>query len=284
MSSMVSNDACAWQISNDDIEMPAEVADQLKDLEIGAEPMAAAASATNSPLSQTMSSDTNPPEFSSLSSPSTTSSKLNPKSTDIVFEKKLAILNDDEKSMEDYAKALEYVNSGQDEKAQQYLEKSLAAFPMHTQSRVELARIYLKYHRDLDAQSTLEEGLRLSETNADFLKMMAVIHERRGEPKVALNYLTKIPIEKQKDKNTVALMGHMYQRVGSFGKAKEQYARLMEFEPHNPLWLLGMAIALDSQGNKKSALEHYKRIQEDPSIDYKLLKYVENRVLNLEES
>lgn len=195
------------------------------------------------------------------------------------FKKNIALLNEDEQASVEYLEALEHLQSGREKKAIPLLEQSIAKAPRLLQARLELAKVYLRNHRDLDAQCTLEDGLDLSENHPEFLKLLAMIYEKRDQVEEALNCLRKIPVDKQNEKNTVALMGHLYHRLGHHSKAKEQYKWLMQNEPRNPMWILGLAVALESEGNKNAALEQYKKIQSEFGVDIKVSSFVEDRIL-----
>lgn len=197
------------------------------------------------------------------------------------FQKMSAELSEEEQAIVDYSEALEAIRLGQDVKAQKILEGNIARFPIHSMSRAELAKLYLKQHRDLDAEVVLEEGLRLSEKHPEFLKLMAITYERRGELNKSMDYLSKIPLDQQNDCEVVAMWAHIYQNLGHYSKARSQYQRLIQFESNNPLWTLGLAMAYDSEGNKKSALEKYEQLQSAGGVDSKIMHYVQERIASL---
>lgn len=204
--------------------------------------------------------------------------------TEPTFEKTLTILSNDEQAAIDYSRALELTNAGQEHKALRLLEQSLSAAPRHTATRAELARLYMKENRDLDAEIILTEGLKLTDQNSEFLKLMAIVFERRGDTSAALGYLAKIPEDQKHDKDTLALLGHIYQRLGYYARARQQYNRLTQIEPSNPLWILGHTMALDSEGKNKEALKGYHRLQSNSTLDPELMKYIEERVVALKKS
>jgi len=195
-----------------------------------------------------------------------------------MFEKKAIQMSDEEQAMMDYSQALEYINDGNESKAENLLSNAVLRYSLHVPSRIELARIYLKAQRDTEAEQLVLGGLKHHENHVELLKLMALIMERRSKYDVALEYMNKIPPDKKNDKNTVILLGHIYQRTGNYAQAKEQYHRLLNFEPNNPLWLLGMTMALDGLENWSEALEGYKKLQANPTLEYSLLKYIDERI------
>lgn len=197
-----------------------------------------------------------------------------------VFEKRPAKLENNEQAIIEYSQAQEYMNVGDDLKAVTFLERGLAKAPNQVLIRMELARLYLKLNRDLDAESLLESGLKLSPNHPELLKLSAVMFERRGEMDRALESLNKIPINKRSDIKTTAFLGHLLQLTGHYSKAREQYERLQRAEPRNPLWLLGIAVSFDAEGNKKEALENYEKLKLE-SMNSKMSDYAHKRILAL---
>jgi len=237
----------AWTVSEKPIEMPAGLEEELGE----------APAKERSSLSKTPHKD---------------------KGTETAFEKNTVPFSDNEQAMLDYSQALEFTNQGRDDKAISLLTQTVYSYPTHVLSRTELARLYLKQNRDNEAQSVLEEGLKYTEDHPDLLKYLAICFERQNDPDNALQCLNKIPEERKYDKTTVALAAHIYQTTGHYSLARQQYFRLLQFEPKNTLWLLGLSIAFDSEGNKDAALEGYQKVKREAGIDSSLLEYVNTRI------
>lgn len=194
-----------------------------------------------------------------------------------VFQKTTSSLNEEEQAAYDYSHAVKQFDLGETFQAERVLINALNSKPDHHVSRKELATLYLKREQLIEAEHILQEGLRLDENNADFLKLMAVIHDKRSEPDKALGLLVKVKDSKQ-DKNYFAFLGHIYQQTGQYGLARQQYFRLLQLEPRNPTWLLGVSIALDAEGKKSAALEGYQQLINEGRMDPKVLEYVQDRI------
>jgi len=197
------------------------------------------------------------------------------------FEKKEATLTKEEDAVADYHHALSLISAGDNLQAEEVLLNIMKKVPSYRGVRVELAKVYLKANRTPEAEKLLKEGLLLSENYAEFMKLMAIIHERKNEPELALEYIDKIPNKLKQDLTTAAFVGQLYQQTGRFALARNQYYQLLQREPYNPVWLLGVAIALDSEGKRKEALDGYRRLQSEGSLERDLLRYVEERIDHL---
>ncbi len=194
-----------------------------------------------------------------------------------LFEKRETTLTAEEAAVGDYRQALNHRDNGEFLQAERLLKTALTQMPTHHPTRVELATLYLKRNQLDEAEMLLSEGLRLEENNPDFLRLMAVMYDKKEEPDKALVLLVKVK-DSRKDKNYVAFLGHIYQQTGRFALARQQYYRLLQEEPENPLWLLGVSLALDAEGQKEAALEGYRKITADGSLEPHVLEYVQDRI------
>lgn len=194
------------------------------------------------------------------------------------FEKRETTLTTEEEASSDFRQALKYRENGETLQAERLLKSALMQMPTHHAARVELATLYLKRNHLEETEMLVSEGLRLDENNPDFLRLMAMVYDRREDPEKALALLAKVKDSRKQDKNYVAFLGHIYQQTGRFALARQQYYRLLQEEPENSLWLLGVSIALDAEGQKAAALEGYRKITADGSLDPQVLQYVHDRI------
>jgi len=193
------------------------------------------------------------------------------------FEKTEAATTGEEQAVNDYRRALQHLAQGESLQAEKLLRNSLIQFPNYHDARAELSTVYLKRNQIEEAEVILQEGLSLDENNADFLRLMAMVYDRKGDPEAALALLVKVK-DSRKDKSYVAFLGHIYQETGRYALARQQYYRLLQEEPKNPLWLLGVSVALDGEGQRGPALEGYRRLLSEGNVDPAILKYVQERV------
>jgi len=195
-----------------------------------------------------------------------------------VFEKTRASFTLEEHVAMEHQRALQFFDKKDFIKGEAILIEILDQTPRHHESRIELANFYLKEERVEAAETILLEGLKLDENHPDFLRLMAMVHDRKGEPDKALAFLVKVKDSRKQDRNYIAFLGHIYQQTGRYSLARQQYFRLLEMEPKNPLWLLGVSIALDAEGQRNAALEGYQRLTAEGNIDPSILKYVQDRI------
>lgn len=206
------------------------------------------------------------------------SAKKGDKESGVYFQKNRSSLTLDEQANYDYQYALKQFDKGDTLQAEQLLINTLHKKPEHHTSRVELATLYLKRDNLIEAENVLLEGLRIDENHPDFLKLLAMVHDKKEEPDKALSLLVRVKDSRRHDKNYIAFLGHVYQQTGQYGLARQQYFRLLRAEPQNPLWLLGVSIALDAEGQRDAALEGYQQLSAEGRVDPKILRYVQERI------
>ena len=204
--------------------------------------------------------------------------KKAPDSDKGLFEKTRSSFTLEEHVAMEHQRALQFFDKKDLIKAEAILIEILDQMPRYHESRIELANFYLKEERVEAAETILLEGLKLDENHPDFLRLMAMVQDRKGEPDKALAFLVKVKDSRKQDKNYIAFLGHIYQQTGRYSLARQQYFRLLEMEPKNPLWLLGVSIALDAEGQRDAALEGYQRLTAEGNIDPSVLKYVQDRI------
>ncbi len=204
--------------------------------------------------------------------------KKTPGSEKGVFEKTHASFTLEEHVALEHRRALQYFDKKEFIKAEALLIEVLDQMPRYHHSRIELANFYLKEDRLDAAETVLLEGLKLDENHPDFLRLMAMVHDRKGDPDKALAFLVKVKDSRKQDKSYIAFLGHIYQQTGRYSLARQQYFRLLEIDPKNPLWLLGVSIALDAEGQRDAALEGYQRLTAEGNLEPGILEYVQNRI------
>ncbi|MBP6103635.1 MAG: tetratricopeptide repeat protein [Gammaproteobacteria bacterium] len=197
------------------------------------------------------------------------------------FEKRPAQLSVAEEMNVDYKRALYHYAKGNDVKAEPLFLRVLSERLDYHPARVALATLYLQQKKLDLAQNLLLEGLLLDEYHPDFLRLVAYIHDRRQAPEKALELLTKVRNHQRQDKHYISFLGYIYQKTGHYDLARQQYFRLLEKEPYDPAWLLGLSIALESEGERESALEGYKRLSDKMGVDPNIVKYAKERMLAL---
>lgn len=198
-----------------------------------------------------------------------------------LFQKTPAKLSASESARLEYNRAMHYINQNEPLKAEPLLMRVLEEQLDDHPARIALASLYLEQGNINEAEPLLLEGLKIDEYHPDFLRLTAVVYDRKQDPEKALGFLTKIKDHQKRDKQIVAFFGYLYQKTGHYSLARQEYFRLLQSEPQNPLWLLGVSMAFDFEGQRESALDGYRRLTKQNNIEPGIVKYAQNRILFL---
>jgi len=197
------------------------------------------------------------------------------------FNKKLSKLTAKETVEVNYWRAIGYMKQKDTATAEALLIANLHQDPRHHLSRIELSALYLRNELWEEAEGFLQKGLKEDSRNSDFLRLMAMLHNAKGEPEKALELLLKIKEPGVHRRDYISLLGHVYQQLGHATLARKQYFRLLQAEPNNPIWLLGVTMSLDSEGQREPALEGYRRLAKESAVEPEVLQYIRDRIAAL---
>ena len=203
---------------------------------------------------------------------------INVKNKRFSFEKKQSVVSSEEQSQTNYKKAEYFFQKKDFAKAEYFLNQILDQQCDYHLARSLLAKVYLEQRKLEDAKNCLVEGLNLDEHQTDFLRLLAVVHDRLEESEKALSVLLKVKNDSRTDRKYMSFLAYLYQKTGRYDLAKQQYFRLLEQEPTNAHWMLGVSVAFDSEGQKPEAALWYQKLTLSENIDPLVKQYAENRL------
>ncbi|MDB6096696.1 MAG: hypothetical protein JWM09_974 [Francisellaceae bacterium] len=197
--------------------------------------------------------------------------------------KKAVPLTLEEQTLIEYEKAYEVLNKGDQKLAEIQFLKILQKNPMQHLTRSELGSLYIKLGQIEQADLLIKEGLKMAPLEVSFLQLGAIIHELKNEYKEALSYLLMVPQEHQFNINYISHLATVYFELNKAELAKAQYMRLVQMEPSNNKWWLGLSLSLDLLSDKNRALQSYKKTQSLGGFDPSVMDYIHQRILSLNQ-
>ena len=155
------------------------------------------------------------------------------------------------------------------------LEQYLVSDPESVSTVVALFRLYLQMD-DLDmAEQLLVGSSRLP--SLTILEMKAQIKVHQGDLLGAVKMLESVTPDY--DETTYhALLAGLYQKMGRFEEAARHYRYLLNNEPGQGVFWLGLAVSLDSLNSDKEALSAFQRTRDTGHYDGDVQHYVEERI------
>ena len=161
------------------------------------------------------------------------------------------------------------------------LYRILKRDPQQLKARATLATILMQQQDRVSAVKILSEGLRLHPDNADLIKLYAKLLFEEGQLEQALAWLQQAQPDISVDPDYYALMAAVLQRRKDYPDAGQLYRRLVEIQPANGVWWIGLGISLEGTGHSAEALQAYANARKDRTLTADLSHYIDTRIKTL---
>ena len=181
-----------------------------------------------------------------------------------------------------FNKALDYIEAGNNHEAIYVLELILVKFPGSNDARESLAAIYFSEGEVNQAENIINEGLRIQPNALNLNIMKARILYDQNKAAEALNLLNKFHPEFKEETDFYGLRAALLQSLGCTNEAGSLYKALVEFQPGNGQYWLGYAIALEQKNAMQQAAAAYKRVSESFDVEPSVRSYAEERLKTLQ--
>ena len=167
------------------------------------------------------------------------------------------------------------------QKAEGLFEEVLLLTPQNNLARQQLAALWFGRQDYQAAVNLLQQGISQAPNNIEFRLMQARIFQRQGNFRAAYDVL----IEKAQTPNVdyQALLANAAQQSQQFNAAIEAYQFLMQAQPQQAKWLLGLAVAYDSDSQFEQALLAYKQAVQQGGLSATTLNFAKQRLQELGE-
>lgn len=139
------------------------------------------------------------------------------------------------------------LDRGERARAEQVLKESLQANPRQAKHAMLLARLQLERGSQTEALRTLEDGLPHAQWSAEYLAMTATVLSRTGRNR----------------------------------DAAELYRSALRVGPANPVWEIGLGMALRADGKRAEARAAFERARESKAMTADLQAYVDRQLKEL---
>ncbi|APG27870.1 hypothetical protein A7E78_08500 [Syntrophotalea acetylenivorans] len=173
--------------------------------------------------------------------------------------------------------------AGQNQDGAASLLQALELHPAHLEARQALVSEYLREQRQAEAGHLLAEGLRLDPTQLIMRLRYAELLMTQGALEKARDLLLDAPTRSPLAAPQLhALLGAIYQRIGQYQAAAQEYQALLTTQPDNGLWLMGLGIAREHAGSPGEAVVAYRAALAGRGLSPALNNYVRQRLTVLQ--
>lgn len=158
------------------------------------------------------------------------------------------------------------------------LNRAVMESPMHIQARGLLVKVLLAQGDSKAAKKVLSTGLKHVAGNTVFIKQYAKLLIEDGQADRALHYLKQARPDVTVEPDYYALMAAILQRQENYTEAARLYLRLVQIDPTNSIWWMGLGISYEGYGRANDALQAYKRAQRDNNLAMDVAKFIQQRI------
>ena len=184
----------------------------------------------------------------------------------------------DELAAQRLAQAIEAIDDGRGRHGENLLLEALILKPDYTEARQRLAGYYYGRGFSGEALRVLQEGLALRPDNTALLTLMARIYEETNRPAEALRVLNRLVVQLPQHSDLVVLRAALANELGSYSSAAEDYRALLNLNPDQGIWWLGLGHAEEQQGDLAAAALAYEQALADERLDRESRNYVRSRL------
>lgn len=180
--------------------------------------------------------------------------------------------------------ATEAEGQGRFTEAIHYFEKSLQFDPATHEARRKLAALHYGQGRYIKAANVLQEGILLFPQHDEFALLLARVQQAGGQADDALITLALIADTSVLARQKWLAQTDIAQQQGQYALAEEAYRQLLQQEPQQGKWWMGLAYALDSQQQFGKARQAYQTALSHRGLSTQATDFIEQRLTQLGDS
>jgi len=166
-------------------------------------------------------------------------------------------------------------------KAEQLFEDILLIQPENKEARKQLAALWYGRQSYQSAVNLLAQGINLNPQYAEFRLMQAKLYLAQGSNEQA--YQTLISLPNEQDSEYQLTLANSAQQLGKFAEAITAYQVLVNLQPLNSRWWLGLAVALDSNSEFVKAKTAYQSALSNGGLSESSVDFIRQRLTELGE-
>ncbi|WP_198782127.1 tetratricopeptide repeat protein [Shewanella putrefaciens] len=169
-------------------------------------------------------------------------------------------------------------------KAIEHYSKALNLDPSLHEARKQLAALHYGQGQLSDAAQVLRQGWLLYPQEFEFTLLLARVQQAMGDTVSALTSLANIPDSHVLARQKWLAQSDLAQKQGQFTLAEQAYRQLLQLEPQQGKWWMGLGYALDSQQQFAQASQAYRSALSHPGLSMQATAFIEQRLNQLGDS
>ncbi|UXI01587.1 tetratricopeptide repeat protein [Photobacterium sp. TY1-4] len=179
-----------------------------------------------------------------------------------------------------YQRAEQALKSGDSRKAIRHLREAVQYQPDWILARQKLAALQYGRGESRQAMATLQDGLALDADQPDLRLTLAKLLVNESQPQAALNVLSQLPEAGRHE--YLAMRGALAQQLDQPELAMTSYQRLVDEQPYDGRWWMGLGIALERNQTPARARDAYQQALLMGRISQQSQQFIQQRLALLE--
>lgn len=158
------------------------------------------------------------------------------------------------------------------------LNELISLEPRNVSARKRLASLLFANGDPVRAAMLLHQGLKLSPEDSSMRLMQARLLFREKKNIQALALLKEHPATVIADDELLSFRAALAEKQSDYQTSHEDYSTLLQRQPNNARWMLGLAISQDKQLMHEQAVENYKKVKSSNQLSAQVLSFVDGRL------
>jgi MSHA biogenesis protein MshN len=161
------------------------------------------------------------------------------------------------------------------------LNNLLALEPRNASARKRLSSLEFAQGNPKRAAFLLDQGIKLSPNDSSMRLMLARLLFRENRNAQALAILNEHPSGVIADNDLLSFRAALAEKQKDYATSLEDYAVLLQRQPGNARWMLGLAISQDKQKMIEQAVITYKKVKSSNQLSAQVVSFVDGRLAAL---
>lgn len=161
------------------------------------------------------------------------------------------------------------------------LNNLLALEPRNASARKRLSSLEFAQGNPKRAAFLLDQGIKLSPNDSSMRLMLARLLFRENRNEQALAILNDHPKNVIADNDLLSFRAALAEKQKDYATSLQDYAVLLQRQPGNARWMLGLAISQDKQKMIKEAVITYKKVKSSNQLSAQVVSFVDGRLAAL---
>lgn len=174
--------------------------------------------------------------------------------------------------------------NGDTDEALKNLYNLISLEPRNASAIKRLASLEFAQGNPVKAGLILKQGVKLLPKDSSIRLMQARLLFRANRNEEALEILLAHPQNVSTDDDLLSFRAALAEKQKDYVTSLADYASLLQRQPSNARWMLGLAISQDKQQMHKEALISYKKVKSSNQLSAQVVSFVDGRLAALEGS